>query len=431
MRRSWFRVVVGTVLLLTAIGVRAQEKAAKELEQQALAEPDQVKAVEMLCRAADMAPKNQEYRNTCNTAKRTKIDSDRNYLKTAQDDFDAGKMDGAKRYAKYVTKLDPELYQQAQQLLAKLNGGSQPAVTPPVVPSKPDPSLALMGQAQNAFDAGNLAAAKTAAQGVTEANIKSTANHMLADIENYYSSVSAGRRAEEANQYQAALSSYEAAQRINSHVSADDLSGRIARLGQQMASAAKPPPPTPGPVSPPPGPVARNVPPVAPTTPKVETPEEKKKKLMDAFNGSMGRKDLEGAERALKQVVQLDTKDMDAKARLADVEKQLAEIVNRDPVKLEKTLRDAIVAFYASSFEDAESDLNRYIGADSAKKKGVAYFYLGATAQARALLEAPGRQSSRRAQAQGYFKQARAAGYQPVPKYVSEKILDAWQHAGM
>ena len=110
---------------------------------------------------------------------------------------------------------------------------------------------------------------------------------------------------------------------------------------------------------------------------------------------------------------------------------QISALLSKDPVQLEKTLREAIVAFYASRFEDAESGLNRYLGADKGKKKGAAYFYLGATETTLSLLDAPSRRTARSKAAQGDFKQARSAGYLPVERYVSARILDVWKSSGM
>ena len=420
---SW---MAAAALVASALGAWGQD--AKTLRAQAETETNQEKQVLLLCKAADLEPKNKDFRKDCNDRKASMISSDRQALKTAQDAADANQPDKAKRYAKYVSSLDSDLHQQAQQLIAKL---SAPA-TPAPQPVKADQSGVLLGQAQGAFDAGNLAAAKTAAEGVTDPNIKGTASHLLSQIDSYRDFVSAGKRQEDAKDFAQAVSSYQSALVINSHVSADDLNGRIQHLRQEIATAAQPPPVAP--VQPqvqaqPKTPVAHPT----PEAPKpVElSPEEKKKKLNDAYAVAMGRKDLDGAERSLKQIVQLDPHDAEASSRLKSVQEQLLAIINRDPVKLEKTLHDAVAAFYASNFEDAESELNRYIGADSAKKKGLAYFYLGATEEARALLSPDTKRTSRKAQAREYFRQARSAGYRPMEKYVSEKILEAWQQAGV
>ena len=233
-------------LALAACTARAQD--AKTLRAQAETETKQETQILLLCKAADLEPKNKAYRKDCSDGKAALITSDRQALKTAQDAADANQVEKAKRYAGYVTVLDAELHKQAQQLITKL---SAPAAGPAPAPVKADQSGALMNQAQGAFDAGNLAVAKSAAEGVTDSNIKGTATHLLRQIESYGDFVSAGRRQEDAKDYAQAINSYQSAQVINSHVGADDLNGRIQHLHQQMAAAAAPAP-TPVQAPPPP-----------------------------------------------------------------------------------------------------------------------------------------------------------------------------------
>lgn len=70
--------------------------------------------------------------------------------------------------------------------------------------------------------------------------------------------------------------------------------------------------------------------------------------------------------------------------------------------------------------------MNRYLGADGGKRKGAAYFYLGATEATLAILDQKSKRRPREQQATEDFKQARLAGYQPIPRYVSAKILAEW-----
>ena len=296
-----------------------------------------------------------------------------------------------------------------------------------------DPSPALLAQATTAFEAGNLQVAKTAAQGVTDPNLKPVAGRILSDIDRYSGLVAAGQHHEQAQEYAQAEHSYQSALELNSHVGADDLSGKIQHMHQLASAPATPvPAATPPPAQAPVVVATNNVPkPVANDNKTVKppdiSPDEKKKKLLEEGAQAMARNDLDTAGRLLKQVLDIDPANADAKRGLADITAALS----KDPVRLEKTLREAIIAFYSSDFEDAESRLNRYLGADGGKKKGAAYFYLGATEATLAILDGNNKRTVREREAREDFKQARSAGYQPVEKYVSSKILEVWKKPGV
>ncbi|MEO6801991.1 MAG: hypothetical protein ABI197_01965 [Granulicella sp.] len=390
---------------------------AKALRAQANAEPNQEKQVLLLCKAADLEPKNKDYRKDCDISRGALINSDRQALKTALDANDAGQAAKAKRYAKYVSSLDPDTHRQAEQLLAKLNAAEAPAAAPAQLGQG-----ALLAQALTAFDGGNLASAKATAQQISDPAVKPAASRILSDIDRYSGLVSAGQRHEQAKEYDAAASSYQSALEVNAHVGSDDLAGKMQRMRQMAASAQ-----TKAPV------VATKTPPKAPAVdaklvkqvPEL-SPEEKKKKLLDESAQAMSRNDLDTAGKKYKQVLDIDPNNDDAKRGIAAITATLS----KDPVRLEKTLRDAITAYYASQFEDAESQLNRYLGADGGKKKGAAYFYLGATEATLGFLDDASKRANRNRQAQEDFKQAHSAGYQPVEKYVSTRVLAVWKSSG-
>ena len=146
---------------------------------------------------------------------------------------------------------------------------------------------------------------------------------------------------------------------------------------------------------------------------------------------AFGRKDFNGAEGKFRQALAMDPQNADAKRVITETTAAITAQLSRDPALLENTLRDALKAFYASDFDSAQQNLNRYLGAQGGKKKGAAYFYLGATEEAQAFLAPESKRASHQTQAKDNFKQARAAGYQPVQKYVSERILEAWQQSGI
>ena len=410
-------------VLYAAVSADAQD--AKKLHDQANSETSQEKQVQLLCKAADLEPKNKEYRKDCDLAKNALITSDKQALKTALDAADSQQAAKAKRYAKYVSSLDPDTHRQAEQLLARLNAADAPP--PPTAPATPAPqqnqSGALLAQALTAYDSGNLQAAKTAAQGVTDPAVKGAANRILSDIDRYNGYVNAGRQHEQAKEYADAERSYQSAFDLNSHVSGDDLAGKTRNM-HQLASVPQAPATVAKVEQPKPVAIAAKTPVAAP--PPI-SPEERKKQLLSESASAMNRNDLDTAGRKFKQVLDLDPSNEDAKRGLAEITAQLS----KDPVRLEKTLREAITAFYTSNFEDATARLNRYLGADGGKKKGAAYFYLGATEATLSFLDDPSRRSSLTKAAQDDFKQARSAGYQPVEKYVSSRVLAVWKSSGM
>lgn len=404
-------------------GLAAQD--AKALRAQANAESNQERVVQLLCKAADAEPKNKEYRKDCDVGRAALVSSDKTMLKTAQDASDAGKIATAKRYAKYVSSLDPELHKQAEQLLAKLNAADTPSTGgTTTVPSTGPSQSVVLAQALAAYDSGNLQVARAGAQSITDASLKPAASRLLTEIERYTGLVSAGQRHEQAKEYSEAERAYQSALELNTHVASDDLSGRTQRM-RQMAAAA-------------PGQTGTTVASnhslkgdpgiqVKPgKLPSDFSPDEKKRWLLAESAAAMNRNDFDGAGRYFRQVLATDPVNAEAKQGL----KQISSVLNRDPARLEKTLREAIVAFYGSHFEDAESRFNRYLGADSAKKKGAAYFYLGATEATLALLEDASRRESRSRQARDDFKQARLAGYKPVERYVSARVLAIWSRSG-
>ncbi len=415
--------LAGFILWAATLPMAGQD--AKALRAQANAESNQERVVQLLCKAADLEPKNKDYRKDCDVGRTALINSDKTMLKTAQEASDAGKIATAKRYAKYVSALDPELHRQAEQLLAKLNGTEVPppgASTTSTQPNTPNQGVVL-AQALAAYDSGNLQAAKAAAQNITDVSLKPAANRLLSEIERYAGMVSAGQRHEQAKEYSEAERSYQSALELNSHVGQDDLAGRAQRMHQLAAAAQGASQST----------VASNHP-LKPDTPQVKpgkpgvdvSPDDKKRRLLEESAVLMSKNDFDGAGRRYKQVLEIDPANAMAKLGL----KQISDSLNRDPVRLEKTLREAIVAFYSSHFEDAESRFNRYLGADVAKKKGAAYFYLGATEATLALLEDSSRRQLRSREANEDFRQARQAGYKPIDRYVSARVLAMWNSSG-
>lgn len=100
---------------------------------------------------------------------------------------------------------------------------------------------------------------------------------------------------------------------------------------------------------------------------------------------------------------------------------------------LEKALAAAVQDYYDANFTQASDAINIYLNIGG-KRKGAAYFYLGAAKISQAFLSDPKdkkeydklQQSALEA-----FRQAKQANFKPVEKFVSPKILAVWTQAGM
>jgi hypothetical protein len=93
-------------------------------------------------------------------------------------------------------------------------------------------------------------------------------------------------------------------------------------------------------------------------------------------------------------------------------------------------LAAGIRAFYGANFVDAESSLLQYL-AGNAPGRGLGEFYLGASELTRYYLAAEnGGDQSLQALAQDAFRQARQEpGFMPPERYVSPKIMAAFENA--
>ena len=92
-------------------------------------------------------------------------------------------------------------------------------------------------------------------------------------------------------------------------------------------------------------------------------------------------------------------------------------------------LADAIRAFYGLNYAEAEDNLTSYLSSTTAKYRGAAYFYLGASRLYREILDGSGAKAQGAVmspQVQRPFNDARNACYRPVDKYLSPVVLSAW-----
>jgi tetratricopeptide (TPR) repeat protein len=148
--------------------------------------------------------------------------------------------------------------------------------------------------------------------------------------------------------------------------------------------------------------------------------------LLDQAARSKAAGDLQGARRAFAEALRLDPSNQFAIVGRGEIEAR----INSDPAEQAKTLAQAIRDFYSSKYQDAESGLTDYLSSPTARSRGAAYFYLGATRLSLEVME----KSSQKLETllanpnvQRSFKQARDEHYQPVDRFVSPLILKAWR----
>jgi outer membrane biosynthesis protein TonB len=151
-------------------------------------------------------------------------------------------------------------------------------------------------------------------------------------------------------------------------------------------------------------------------------------KLLDQAVRAKTAGNLQEARRAFAEALRLDPGNGAATVGKAEVEAR----INSDPAEQAKTLAQAIRDFYSYKYQDAESGLTDYLSSTTARSRGAAYFYLGATRLSIQIMETSSQKMDailKNSNVQKSFKQARDEHYQPVEKYVSPLILRAWRGA--
>jgi outer membrane biosynthesis protein TonB len=149
-------------------------------------------------------------------------------------------------------------------------------------------------------------------------------------------------------------------------------------------------------------------------------------KLLDQAVRAKTAGNLQEARRAFAEALRLDPGNGAATVGKAEVEAR----INSDPAEQAKTLAQAIRDFYSYKYQDAESGLTDYLSSTTARSRGAAYFYLGATRLSIQVMETSSQKVDailKNSNVQKSFKQARDEHYQPVEKYVSPLILRAWR----
>ncbi len=412
------------VCSLLSLRLAAQD--AKQLFDQSLVEGNSCKKMQLACQAAKLDPKKKDYQDACDRFRTSTNRSDETFRVKAIDSLSKNDFSGALRWTNsFVCNADTKASLQSQIADAqKASSPAAPTPAPIVAVQKADQSSTFLGEARSSFSEGKFDAAVASAKQVTDANLKPYADEIVNKVGAYRAAVSAAHSSEASKDYQGAINNWRTAQAINGN-GPDSPGVNIARLEpftRQAAPAAQPAPvqvanrPAPPPLS------AKQAPP-----PPVDINAQVGKLLDDAGKASAAGQ-LPVALRGYESVLRLQPANTTALSGKADIEKK----INSDPAEQAKSLAQAIHDFYSSKFADAEDGLRSYLDAPTAKSKGAAYFYLGATRLYEKILSSSAQKADTAiasAEVQRPFKDAHAAGYQPVERLVSPVVMRAWRNA--
>lgn len=395
--------ILPLLVLLFAPAALIADQQADSLYKQSQATNDQQAAVELLCKAADLDP--ATYGKKCTDAKQ--------YLDSRLQKFDglyvSGKAKfGAKQYADAVSDLSKIYFgphrAEAQELIAQANDAINH-------PQPADNSAPALKAAQQAYDNGDFATAETNAGLVKSPELLPQAQTILSNIRNYRDDMQQAEAFKTDKNYTAAQQKYNAALAIKSNGPGNP----TAKL-QELAVLMKQQNTT----------VANN---------KQQPPDNSakiKSGLTDARD-QMAKGNPQGALNFYNQVLALDPKQAEAISGKEQAQQAIQEAIAHDPKALEDTLVGGIRNYYESHFTEAHDAIALYLKVGT-RSKGAAYFYLGATMISQAILSSPKSREERdrlEKDAMQQFQQARQERYKPVEKYVSPKVLAAWNQAGM
>lgn len=414
------------LVMLALLSVRAFAQDAKALFDQSLVEGNSCKKMQLACGAAKLDPKKKDYQDACDRFRTSTNRSDETFRVKAIDSLSKNDFSGALRWTNsFVCNADTKSSLLSQIADAQKASAPVVAATPAAPAQKADQSSTFLGEARSSFSEGKFDAALASAKQVTDSNLKPYADEIVSKIGAYRAAVSSARSSEASKDYQGAINNWRTAQALNGS-GPDSPAANIARLEPMIHQAA--------PAAPPQAPVQVAQKPSAPPPSSKQPPpppvdiNAQVAKLLDDANKAAAANQLPVALRGYESVLRLQAGNTVALAGKADIEKK----INSDPAEQAKSLASAIRDFYGSKFADAEDALRSYLDAPTAKSKGAAYFYLGATRLYEKILSSSAQKADAAiasAEVQRPFKDAHAAGYQPVERLVSPVVLRAWRTA--
>ncbi len=148
-----------------------------------------------------------------------------------------------------------------------------------------------------------------------------------------------------------------------------------------------------------------------------ESPQQAVARLLNDARGALGAKDYTQAIEKLRVAEALDPSNREVK-RLLDQAQELES---------DQTLRAGLQAFFDGHWDEAEKQLSSYLEKNG-RKRGLAYFFRGATHSTRYFLSGE-KETQRKELAMADFRavQSSQRGFKAPDRYVSPKILDLYR----
>lgn len=408
--RGILPVIALSVLTLLARTASANEQAdhLRDQAKQAKDKGDLDQEASYLCEAASLDP--SKYQKKC---ERARADASK-AMQVFEAAFQTGKFElQQKDYAGAVRDLSKISFgphkDDAQRLIQQakvfISGSSDAA------------SLAILRQAQAAYERGDFEAAAAQASQVLSASFQPQAKQLLTNIKVYQDTMTQAAVLAQNNDYKGAEEKYSFAIKINPNgpgAPAERLQELDAKLSASQQAAAKPQ-------------EAAADEKAAPAA-KVDYAAKVKSDLADARHHE-AKGEYKAAMHAFDDVLVLDGRQAEA---LAGKQRVMAKLRN-DPKALESTLEDGIRSYYSSDFEQAAKSITMYLSGGDRHNQGAAHFYLAASLVAQSIFADPHEEEHVRTLQQNadeQFAMARQEKYHPVEKLVSPKILTEWTKSG-
>jgi len=396
--------------------------------QQAVAAGDVIAAAKFFCAVADEDPKYKDAATQCATYNNeTKIlrSRDNQRLSDARAAIKNGKLEDAEELLKKI-KI-PDLAEQAKDDLSRIA----------TLRSEQSAAAAVdrnFQQAVQAYNSNDFVRAHDAFSGITGARA-ADARSYVDKINRYQALMSDARAKADAKDFKGAAALYQEAANIKAD-GPNDPRGNITQMNQlaaQAAAAAVTPPTQTNPTT------------TANTTPskteeshptdtrtaaiKQPAPHVDSAKLLKEANAARSKGQIGAARGKYLAVLATDAGNAEARAGLQQMEAAPAGNTQSAGAEADVMLGRAIGEFYNGQFEESDVHIRDYLSVNGAKK-GLAYFYEGASKVMRYYLGgAQDRQLQEEARS-AFVKAKQAADFRPPDqKLVSPRVLTAYSEA--
>jgi tetratricopeptide (TPR) repeat protein len=271
-----------------------------------------------------------------------------------------------------------------------------------------------LDQGIEAYNRGDFGSAKGSLGGVS-GKYQGDAQSYLTKIRDYEGKMAEGAADLANKNYSGAASAFAAAVRINPSGPGDPL-GQVTKANQAAMTASAP-------VTTP----ANNPPPVTKAVTKDVVKTIDVERYVAEGQKALQKGDFKKARRYFQEVLGQDSHNQEAT-------NGMAELKTKDTAQAAATDEDPLLAklirgFYEGNYNDVESLLNNYIYSGQGKKVGLANFYAGASMLTRYYLAGATDENLRR-EARKKFKAAKEVeGFKAPEKFISPKIMKAFQEA--